>query len=68
MKLDHPLIPLGGRLMITYIFATSGIGKVFSWSGDVQYMSTRHLPLIPVLLAIAMVIELAGSICLITDL
>ncbi len=54
--------------MITYIFATSGIGKVFSWSGDVQYMSTRHLPLIPVLLAIAMVIELAGSICLITDL
>ena len=39
MKLEHPLIPLTARLMITYIFATSGIGKVFSWSGDVQYMS-----------------------------
>jgi putative oxidoreductase len=52
--------------MITYIFATSGIGKVFSWSDNVKYMSTRHLPMIPVLLAIAMVIELAGSICLIT--
>jgi len=52
--------------MITYIFATSGIGKVFSWSENVRYMSTRHLPMIPVLLAIAMVIELAGSICLIT--
>ena len=52
--------------MITYIFATSGIAKVFSWSGNVQYMSTRHLPMIPVLLAMATVIELAGSVCLIT--
>ena len=66
MKLEHPLLPLIGRLMVTYIFATSGIGKVFSWSDNVKYMSTRHLPVIPVLLAIAMVIELAGSICLIT--
>jgi len=66
MKLDHPIIPLVGRLMITYIFATSGIGKLFSWSENVRYMSTRHLPMIPVLLAIAMVIELAGSVCLIT--
>jgi len=66
MKLEHPAIPLIGRLMITYIFATSGIGKVFSWSENVRYMSTRHLPMIPALLAIAMIIELAGSICLIT--
>ena|SRR5579859_249010 len=66
MKLEHPVVPLVGRLMITYIFATSGIGKVFSWSDNVKYMSTRHLPMIPVLLAVAMVVELAGSICLIT--
>jgi putative oxidoreductase len=66
MKLEHPIIPLTGRLMITYIFATSGIAKVFSWSDNVQYMSTRHLPMIPVLLVIAAFIELAGSVCLIT--
>jgi putative oxidoreductase len=66
MKLEHPIIPLTGRLMITYIFATSGIAKGFSWSDNVQYMSTRHLPMIPVLLAIAAFIELAGSVCLIT--
>jgi putative oxidoreductase len=65
MKLEHPIIPLTGRLMITYIFATSGVAKVFSWSANVQYMSTRHLPMIPVLLAIAAFIELAGSACLI---
>lgn len=52
--------------MITYIFATSGIAKVLFWSGNEQYMSSRYLPMIPVLLAIATVVELAGSACLIT--
>jgi len=64
--LEHPVVPLLGRLMMAYIFATSGMGKVFGWSGNVGYLSTRHLPLIPVLLAIAMLIEVAGSVCLVT--
>ena len=66
MRLDHPFVPLLGRLLISYIFVTSGLAKMFDWSVNVQYMSTRHLPFIPVLLAIAMIIELAGSACLIT--
>jgi len=66
MNLNHPLIPFLGRLLIAYIFITSGLAKVLDWPGNVQYMSTRHLPLIPVLLAIAAVIEIGGSICLIT--
>jgi putative oxidoreductase len=66
MRFEHPVIPLVGRLLITYIFATSGIAKVVAWQSNVQYMSTRHLPMIPLLLAAAMVIELAGSLCLIT--
>jgi putative oxidoreductase len=66
MKLDHPAIPMLGRLLMTYIFLTSGLAKVFSWSGNIAYMSTRHLPLIPVLLAIATIIELGGSISLVT--
>ena len=52
MILDHPVVSLLGWLMMAYIFATSGIGKVFGWSGSVAYMSTSHLPMIPVLLAI----------------
>src|SRR5215469_12807090 len=66
MRLDHPVVPLIGRLLISYIFATSGIAKALSWSDNVQYMNTRHLPMVPVLLAAAMVIELVGSLCLIT--
>ena len=68
MNLQHPLVSFIGRLLIVYIFATSGLAKIFDWSGNVQYMSTRHLPLIPALLAIAMLIEVLGSICLVTGL
>lgn len=68
MNLQHPLVSFIGRLLIVYIFATSGLAKILDWSGNVQYMSTRHLPLIPVLLAIAMLIEVLGSICLVTGL
>jgi putative oxidoreductase len=66
MNLSHPVIPLIGRLLMTYIFATSGLAKIFDWSGNIAYMSTRHLPMIPLLLAAALVIEVGGSICLIT--
>lgn len=66
MNLSHPAVPLIGRLLMTYIFATSGIAKIFSWSGNIAYMNTRHLPLIPLLLAAALVIEVGGSLCLIT--
>lgn len=66
MKFDHPFIPLLGRLLIVYIFLTSGIAKVFSWPDNVAYMNTRHLPMIPVLLGIAAIIELGGSLSLIT--
>lgn len=66
MKFEHPGIPFLGRLLITYIFVTSGLAKILAWDGNVAYMATRHLPFIPALLAIAMVIELGGSLCLVT--
>ena len=66
MNLQHPAVSLLGRLLITYVFATSGIAKILSWSGNVEYMSTRHLPMIPVLLAVALLVEVFGSLCLIT--
>src|SRR5215469_4937566 len=66
MNLSHPIFPLVGRLLMTYIFITSGLAKIFDWSGNIAYMGTRHLPMIPLLLAAAMVIEVLGSLCLIT--
>ena len=66
LNFQHPLLPLLGRLAIVYVFLTSGIAKVFDWGGNVEYMQRHHLPFVPLLLAVAMVIELAGSASLVT--
>src|ERR1700676_1713779 len=60
------VIPLIGRLLLSVIFSTSAISKSFGWAGNVEYMSSKHLPLIPLLLAAALLIEALGSLCLIT--
>jgi putative oxidoreductase len=65
VKLSHPVVPFIGRLLLTYIFLTSGIAKVIGWGNNVAYMNTRHLPMVPILLGVAVVIELAGSTCIV---
>jgi putative oxidoreductase len=64
--LTQGVIPLIGRLFLSVIFFTSAISKSFGWAGNVEYMSSKHLPLIPLLLAAALLIEALGSLCLIT--
>jgi len=64
--LDHPVIPLIGRLLICDIYLTSGYGKIVDWSGNLAYMGRHHLPMAPILLALAAFIEIAGSICVVT--
>jgi putative oxidoreductase len=58
--------PLLGRLLVGVIFVTSAISKSFGWNGNVEYMASKGLPLVPVLLAAALLIELLGSLALIT--
>src|ERR1700720_4058067 len=64
--LTQGAVPLIGRLLLSVIFFTSAISKSFGWAGNVEYMSSKHLPLIPLLLAAALLIEPLGSLCLIT--
>jgi len=60
------VFPLVGRLLLSVIFATSAISKMFGWSGNVGYMHSKGLPMVTLLLAVALVIELIGSLSLIT--
>lgn len=64
--LTRGVIPLIGRLLLSVIFCTSAMSKSFGWAANVEYVSSRHLPLIPLLLHAALLIEGLGSICLIT--
>lgn len=60
------VFPLLGRLLLSVIFATSAISKMFGWSGNVDYVRSKGLPMVTLLVAAALAIELIGSLSLIT--
>ena len=53
--------PLVGRILLALIFLKSGIGKIGGFTGTAGYMASKGLPMVEVLLAITIVIELAAS-------
>ena len=59
-------ISLLARWLISFIFVTSAYSKIFGWSANVEYMHSKHMPAAAALLAGALVVEAAGSFCLIT--
>ena len=61
-------ISLLARWLISIIFVTSAYSKIFGWNANVEYMNSKHMPAVAFLLSAALVIEVAGSICLITGL
>jgi putative oxidoreductase len=60
------LLPLVARLLATPEFLVAVRGKTFGWSGQAAYMQSKGMTMIVPLLAIALVIEAVGSLCLIT--
>ena len=62
--LREGVAPLLARILLCGIFIPAAISKAVAWDGNASYMASRGLPLIPVLLAAALVIEAAGTICL----
>ena len=59
-------ISLLARWLISIIFVTSAYSKISGWSSNVEYMHSKHMPAATLLLATALVVEIAGSLCLIT--
>jgi putative oxidoreductase len=54
---------------MSLIFLTSAYSKAFGWSGNVQYVATRHFTnpiLVSVMLGGALAIEFGGALCLIS--
>jgi putative oxidoreductase len=60
------LLPLIARLLVTSEFLVAVQGKVFGWDDQAGYMAARGMHAIAPLLAAALAIEAAGSLCLIT--
>lgn len=60
------LLPLVARLLVTSEFLVAVGGKAFGWSDQAAYMRSKGMTMIVPLLAMALVIEAVGSLCLIT--
>ncbi len=59
-------ISLLARWLISIIFLTSAYSKIFGWSVNVEYLNSKHMPAVNLLLVAALIVEVAGSLCLIT--
>lgn len=55
---------LVGRILIAIIFIKAGFGKIGGWEGTAGYMASKGMPLVPLLLALTILIELGGGLLL----
>ncbi len=60
----HGAFPFVSRVLICAIFVQGAMGKLLGWSSQAAYMASKNVPLITPLLAIALVIEVVGVLCL----
>lgn len=65
-RLRFGFLPLVARLLLTAEFAIAVNGKISDWSGQAAYMASHGMTMIAPLLGAALVIELVGSLALVT--
>ena len=56
-----------GRVMLALYFLVPGIGKFTAWEANVALMEAHNMVMIPFLLAIAAVVQVAGSISMLLN-
>ena len=52
------------RILLAVYFLSAGIGKFLAWDTHVALMELHDMTMIPILLAIAGIAQIGGSICL----
>lgn len=68
MEFLQNLILCLGRICISLVFLWAGSSKIVNWSGTVLYMKTKNMPLIPLLLSGAILMQIGGAFLLILGL
>ncbi|WKE65245.1 DoxX family protein [Gallaecimonas kandeliae] len=61
--MNHPLVPLLGRILLAAIFILSGFGKITAYAGTQGYM--EHMGLPGSMLPLVILLELGGGILLV---
>ena len=53
-----------GRILLGLYFLVPGVMKIVDWSGTSAYMAAHDVPFVPVLLALTIVLQIGGALCL----
>ena len=62
MKTIPKILAILGRLLLSAIFISSGYHKITEWDQTGDFMAAKGLPLVPVLLAGAILFEIVGGL------
>ena len=66
-RLMKSILMHAGRVMLSLYFLAPGIGKFAAWDANVALMEAHNMVMIPFLLAIAAVAQVAGSISMLLN-
>jgi len=58
-------ITAAGRILLSLLFLVSGYFKITHWSAIAGMMASKGMPAVPVLLALAIVLEIGGGLALV---
>jgi len=58
------ILKITGRVLLGLYFIVPGISKITGWAATSAYMAQHGVPLVPVLLAITIVLQVGGGACL----
>jgi putative oxidoreductase len=64
LQMAQRALYLVGRALLGLYFVVPGITKITGWSGMVEYMGAHGVPLVPVLLALTIILQIGGGISL----
>ena len=67
MKILKNLLINIGRVLLALYFLLPGIGKFIAWDDQVAHMEAHDMKMVPVLLAVAGIIQILGSISLLLN-
>lgn len=67
-KLATDFGPLVGRILLALIFVMAGFGKIPGFEQTAGYMASKGLPMVNILLALTIVIELGGGLMIMLGL
>lgn len=61
------ILMAAGRVLLGLYFLLPGIAKFVAWERHITLMETHEMPMVPILLAIAGVLQIIGGLCLILN-